>query len=46
VVIVGGLFDLRFLFKALKEEVVDETDDGRVISDAQRGAQGGPVQDH
>ena len=30
-VIVGGVFDLRFLFRALREEVVDETDDGRVI---------------
>ena len=32
VIIVGGCFDLKFLFKALKEEVVDETDDGRVIA--------------
>ena len=32
VIIVGGCFDLKFLFNALKEEVVDETDDGRVIS--------------
>jgi hypothetical protein len=29
VVIVGGLFDLRYLFKALSEEV-DSSDDGRV----------------
>ena len=33
VVIVGGISDLRFLFKSLREESVDETDDGRVISD-------------
>ena len=32
VVIVGGVFDLHFLFKALNEESVDETDDGRVIA--------------
>lgn len=32
VVIVGGVFDLRFLFKALNEQDGDETDDGRVIS--------------
>ena len=31
VVIVGGVFDLRFLFKALNEQDSDETDDGRVI---------------
>ena len=30
VVIVFGFFDLKFLFKALREELVDETDDGRV----------------
>lgn len=30
VVIIGGFFDLKFLFKALKEDAVDETDDGRV----------------
>ena len=29
--IVGGLFDLKFLFKAMKEEVADESDDGRVV---------------
>jgi len=33
VVIVGGIFDLRFLFKALNEEVTDETDDGRVSTE-------------
>jgi hypothetical protein len=27
----GGLSDLRYLLKAMDEEVVDETDDGRVI---------------
>ena len=31
VVIVGGIFDLKFLFAALKSEEVDETDDGRVV---------------
>jgi hypothetical protein len=30
VVIVGGCYDLKFLFRALKEERTDETDDGRV----------------
>ena len=30
VVIVFGFFDLKFLFKALREELIDETDDGRV----------------
>jgi len=29
-VIIGGLFDLRFLFKALDQEIVDAHDDGRV----------------
>ena len=33
VVIVGGISDLKFLFKALREEQVDESDDGRVVSD-------------
>lgn len=33
VVIVGGIFDLRFLFKALNEEITDETDDGRVSAE-------------
>ena len=33
VIVVGGISDLRFLFNALKEERVDETDDGRVVSD-------------
>ena len=32
VVIVGGFFDLAFLFRALQEEAVDETDDGRVAA--------------
>lgn len=30
VVIVGGLFDLRFLLASLDAEPIDETDDGRV----------------
>jgi len=28
--IVSGLYDLRFLLRAMDEEQVDETDDGRV----------------
>ena len=32
VVIVGGCGDLRFLMRSLKDECVDETDDGRVES--------------
>ena len=39
VVVVGGISDLRFLFNALKKEPVDETDDGRVVSD-QNSCQG------
>ena len=30
VVIWGGCFDLSFLFRALRDDEVDETDDGRV----------------
>jgi len=30
VVIVGGFYDLKFLFRALKAERTDDTDDGRV----------------
>ena len=30
VVIIGGCFDLCYLFRALKEDEADETDDGRV----------------
>ncbi len=30
VVVVGGIYDLKFLFRALREENIDETDDGRV----------------
>ena len=30
IVTIGGAYDLKFLFKSLKEEVVDETDDGRI----------------
>lgn len=33
IVTVGGAYDLRYLFKSLKEEVADETDDGRVNPD-------------
>jgi hypothetical protein len=29
-VTIGGVFDLRYLFKVLREELVDDTDDGRV----------------
>lgn len=32
VVIVGGIRDLQFLLRALREESVDVTDDGRVSS--------------
>lgn len=32
VVIVGGISDLRFLLKALREESGDMTDDGRVVT--------------
>ena len=31
VVTIGGIFDLVYMFKELKTEVVDETDDGRVV---------------
>ena len=27
---IGGVFDLKYLFKVLKEEKIDDTDDGRV----------------
>ena len=30
VVTIGGIYDLKYLFKTLKEQAVDETDDGRV----------------
>ena len=30
VVIVGGIYDLKFLLSALKVEEIDESDDGRV----------------
>ena len=29
-VTVGGVFDLKYFFKVLKEEKIDDTDDGRV----------------
>ena len=38
VVIIGGLADLKYLFRALAEEQVDETDDGRVIARPQGDA--------
>lgn len=31
-VIIGGIFDLKYLFTALREERVDVQDDGRVIT--------------
>lgn len=37
VVIVGGFFDLRFLFRSLNEEEIDVTDDGRVTPDSPAG---------
>jgi len=33
VVTIGGIFDLVYMFKELKSEVVDESDDGRVIKE-------------
>ena len=30
IVLIGGIFDLKFFLKSLNEDVVDETDDGRV----------------
>ena len=27
---IGGIFDLRYLFRSLKDEQVDDTDDGRI----------------
>lgn len=33
VVIVGGFFDLHYLFNALNDNDVDDTDDGRVLSE-------------
>ena len=43
VVIVGGILDLKFLFTALKEESVDESDDGRVIKPDACDESGGPA---
>jgi hypothetical protein len=34
VVIIGGIGDLRYLLRAMDEERVDETDDGRVSTPA------------
>jgi hypothetical protein len=34
VVIIGGIGDLRYLLRAMDEERVDETDDGRVSNPA------------
>jgi len=36
VIIVGGFYDLRYLFKSLREGSVDEKDDGRIIAEAQQ----------
>jgi hypothetical protein len=41
VVIVGGAFDLRFLFKALGEEASDDHDDGRVETSPVEGSKSG-----
>ena len=30
IVVIGGYVDLKYLFKSLKEEIVDEADDGRI----------------
>ena len=32
VVMVGGLFDVRYLLRAMREEPTDLTDDGRVVN--------------
>ena len=32
VVVIGGIGDLRYLFRELRQAEVDETDDGRVMS--------------
>jgi len=40
-VFIGGMSDLRYLLRALDEEVVDRTDDGRVVAppaEAERAA--------
>jgi hypothetical protein len=34
VVTIGGIADLRYLFKSLNEQILDETDDGRVVRPA------------
>lgn len=31
VVTIGGIFDLIYMFRELETEILDETDDGRVI---------------
>lgn len=31
IVTIGGVFDLKYFFKSLDEEILDETDDGRVV---------------
>lgn len=32
IVSIGGCFDLTYLFRILSSKIVDETDDGRVVS--------------
>jgi hypothetical protein len=34
IVSIGGCFDLAYLFRILSSKIVDETDDGRVVSHA------------
>lgn len=36
VVFIGGIGDLRFLLKAMDEETVDESDDGRVVTPSEQ----------
>ena len=43
VVIVGGLYDLKFLLSALKAEEIDDLDDGRVIKADVSSQPSGPV---
>ena len=46
-VFIGGLGDLRFLLRALDEEAVDRTDDGRVAEPpAQAVAERSAAEDH
>ena len=37
VVIIGGIFDLRYLFRSLREEEIDDADDGRAFAPSSSG---------